>query len=213
MFRRIVHLSVGLGVLVAAAGSVLGQWEEVPADKFNTANRNSDELRKNVPYRVRSGSGRLPEKGPGNVISSVAEYVGPDRAHYLTRYISMGKVHTVEVIMIGTRRFMRTDDEPWVRADKDFGPQLVAPEPEKKTHFFRTEFGADGRRLDVFKVVEETKHALDWRKIYIYRTHTWTFWFDQNGRLVKTTGQLDEGPVFTMITEYDPNIKIEVPIP
>lgn len=150
---------------------------------------------------------------------SLYEYLADDKSRYVSRRMEGGKTSETESIFLGYFRYTRTDNGPWTKTDMravgDFGTGSgssagggCAVRQLTVESVFIGNFPA---RL--FEKIDISKHD-DGLLVEEERT-----WFGENGDLLQEESITGTYSPRTMMIrtsvkyEYEPNIKIDAPIP
>ena len=194
--------------------SVYGTYAQSPAVATDDAKRNARKLLSETPHRVKMTieMRETPDSNWELYSSQTREVAGRDRWHLIQ--------HTglkLEIIRIGDRTYQKSPDGSWQSGGAGSGytgptvRTISKPEIESVVN----------ERKDGSKVVETTSRS----KLQVIRTgepvamdHKTKEWFDETGRLIRVeTEHFNfERKKFQRVIEvyeYDPNIRIEAPIP
>ncbi|MBK9165238.1 MAG: hypothetical protein IPM21_15290 [Acidobacteria bacterium] len=215
-------ISLLVTIFICSLCSVaFGQIKEIKSDEYRKAFGDAHSKSRVVSRRVtQSISGTRNDKPYSEVWTY--EYQLPDRIRYVHITTYSGKERRTEQIEIGDTKYCRRDNGKWelikgpcIGGSVSGGPSGIISErfereKSKKDGKDQVRFGEYITYKNNYSKTADSDGPLFWNS---------SFWVDSSGRLVRneiSTGFV-KGPIVTYqnieTIEYDPNIKIEAPIP
>lgn len=213
-------------IIFGGAIQVFGQERIIDEKEFGSRLSNSARFFKDIAYRSTLVSEGSPVKGlPANKYTSITEYAPPDRRHStFIRTNSSGVEVKTETITIGESEWVRTNDGPWREltgegrgsgSGRGSGTSATLVERLVEYKVISGE-RVGGETADLYRhtlTLKFTSETGDFQSI-----STRNNWFGADGRLLRSENITADGEgkisYRTSTTyEYDPNIRIEAPIP
>ena len=207
--------TVALALLMIGPSVVFSQDAEPLRSEFRAAMNKSAALTANASYRNKA----TVEMGPTSATtawepysSRVVEFAYPDSSHIVHTSRIKG-----EFIQIGKVTYQTYQNGTWVQSEVGKESPVTNPAAAigvsgPNFEFSKPNDGASDGRTTVFRIV---KNPAPGTKDLETQVVTWTFWFDDTGILFKHDSIAWNGSSWvrtTEVYEYDPSIKIEVPI-
>ncbi len=207
-----------VGIVTCAAGvSVSAQDSRISKEEFENVRNTYKRFLAKESHRIRYTHETFPyqnAKEPEKTSIWFSEFVPPDREHNFYGLNSSDPSHKYERIVIGTRIFTNREGE-WKElkpsgAGMGFGSGATSIE-----YFVRGSERIGDQITTIYEQVTGSRFARGsgpWQTSY-YRS---SYWVSKDGRIRKYVGESDalisKRSRTTEVYEYDPKIKIEVPI-
>ena len=207
--------------IFSLSSSAFGQIKEIERDEYWKAFRDAHARSRSDSRRVTQLINGTRNDKPYSEIW-IYEYQLPDRIRYVHIRTYSGTERRSEQIDIGNTKYCRNDNGTWeqVKSPCIGGSASGGPSGIMSERFERERIKSDGRDQVRFE------QHITYKNSYSKTTDSdgpsfirSTFWVDSSGRLVRyeSSRGLVKGPTVTYRNietyEYDPNIKIEAPIP
>lgn len=202
----------------ALCGSVFLQTSGFSEEEFDRIHKSALAKLESLPHRIlreRTTAFRT-NRSAGHTFELI-EIVPPNKKKRSVLSDSFKGKPTFERIWIDSRYFERSNGKKWLEPDVPISPGSPdSRKVTKKEFFFLGVTMVNNEQVRVFETLEEganPSNPIEARKFKI-RTR---YWFDSDGKLLKSAFQMDVGNGFIRWDEesnyqYDPNIMIEAPI-
>ncbi len=212
-------MSICLGVLLLMVGFVTSaeaQDGTISREEFDRVKSIYKDFLTREPYRIRYTHETFPYEGSDPEETSVwmTEFIPPDREHSYHGLNSTDTSRKYERIVVGKRIFTNKDGK-WTELPSPGGGMGLSSGPSSIEYFIRGEEKIGKTMTTIYEMITGSRFARGsgpWQTSY-YRSR---YWVSKDGRIRKYVGESDalmtKRNRTTEIYEYDPKIKIEVPI-
>lgn len=224
--RKLKSAAFVFAILLASVFQVAAQESTFDDNALYELQERAREMLADKVLRITTMDARF-EKGnktPVTYEKYISETVPPDRNRFVVEKKTAKGIEQTEYIDIGRDRFVKRNGGEWeifepTGSGRGTGSGTGSGEEPKiettSKNVLKKGEKINNQTVDLYQVVTNRK--------YIYPTKTYTdvqtesFWFDRNGRFVKTVEEYHDGETGkvsrkTVEYEYDPKIKIEAPV-
>lgn len=210
MKNKTINLILFSIFTISLAVNAFGQEPIDRAKEFRELQNKSQTILAEKPHRRTTTTEVFDVKGtsPKAKYTSTVEFVPPDRRRYI--FTTDKEAEKVELIQIGEDTYIKDEKGKWKKNEsrsESYG-RAVASSPAR----FIEKTSLAGQVVNVYEEESSSYSEQAGRQ-----ATTVKYWFNLEGQLLKTESEetnqkTDEISREITIYEYDPNIKIEVPI-
>jgi hypothetical protein len=210
--------SVAAAIIIMSACYGLGQKRTITEKQYDDADSAAWKFLENHSYRSRETRERAGRPGP-TLTFTIYESVPPRQSRTLATEKVDGVTTTTETIKSANKIFLRKNGGKWTLQDSGsdrFTVSGMRVKDERVTEFTMTpDVMLGNEKTDLY----EQNETITYNSTAVTLTNSWTrrFWLDQKGARLKSEYifKRGDGGIMersTTFYEYDPNIRIEIPV-
>lgn len=203
--------------------NIFAQDKAISESEFKIVHNKWIQLSKQQTYRInRTIESQLNGKPSNHTEESYFEYVPPDRRRYVSEIKTQRLNTKTETIQIGEKKYTRKDFGEWKEVEvkeKSQSKRSYKITDEQREYRYIGKESLDNQKADVYERLIKHKIIDDKSQKESFSTIKEKYWFGENGLLLKmqmeteiVSGIMRSFSRRVWTYEYDPNIKIEVPI-
>lgn len=218
-FVYVFSVVISSMLFICAAGTAaVAQNSEIPKEDFDRVRSTYKDFFAKESYRIRYLHETFPSeeaKQPEKTSSWVTEFAPPNREHHYHGLSSTDPNDKFERIVIGAEIFTNRGGT-WKKLESSGGGSGFSSGVASAEYFVRGSEQIGNQMTTVYEVITGSRFSRGGGPMQT-SFYSSKYWIGKDGRILKYVGESDalitKRSRTTHVYEYDPNIKIEAPIP